>query len=374
MGIQFKHINIGMYIKYNIAGFTLTTETHKATTMPQSTLTGTYDIYTQLANKSFVQMWIEGITPLILDAFVMHIWATPLIRSLINGAPVSSNETETFGIVSVAAILTFTVNVFIHPHVLRFHKTTSVSDSPMFRAIWIFSSAVATRRYSVGSPALSFTIITFLPLIYIRIPPYLRVVSSFYGLVFFCLSAGRSCLMFFRQESVRQTMDPSYLHDAYSIGFHWFVFLFSCIHHPIFMSSQVYISDTNTHLIENYFFVKWRHSPVPLAAFRTMVLFFCVFIRENELYGVPYKYHQAVEFLEILFLYLTISTFTAWAHCQHIQANTLRNILTTSVVAASCGMMVETIEQTAFLCFLTPMAIFFDVYYVTRSGSAKKQV
>ena len=361
-----------MYIKYSTTEFARTTKTHRATTMPQPTLMDTYDVLNRLVRKSFAQMCIEGITPLVLDAFVMHIWATPLIRSLINGAPTDSGTSETFAIVTVAAILTFTVNICMHPYVLKFHRITSVSDSPMFRAIWIFSSAAATRRYSVGSPALSFTIVAFLPLVYVRIPHHLRVASALYGFVFFCLSAGRTCLMFLRQENVRQPMDLSYPHDAYSVGFHWFVFFFSCLHHPVFMSSQIYISDINTDQIESYFFAKWRHSAIPLAAFRTLVLIFCVFIRENELHGMPYEYHQAVEFLEVLFLYLTISTFTAWAHCQHVQVNTLRNILTTSVVAASCGMIVETIEQTAFLCFLTPIAISFDLYYITRSGSAKK--
>ena len=340
--------------------------------MPQYTSTSNDDIYIQHVSKSFVQMWIEGVTPLILDAFVMHIWANPLIRSLINGAPENSGIGETVSIVTVAALLTFVVNICIHPHVLRIHKMTGVCDSPLFRAIWIFSTAVATRRYTGGGTVMSFTIITFLPLIYTRVSPYLPTVSALYGLLFFCLSAGRSFLMLFRHESISPTMDMSFPRDSYSVGFHWFVFLFSCVHHPVFMSSQTYTSDSNKYLLESYFFVKWRHSALPLAAFRTIVLVFSVFLQESNLRGRPYKYHEAVEFLEILFLFLAVSTFTAWVHCQHVHLNTLRNILTTSVVAASCGMIVEKIEQTAFLCLLTPIAIALDLYYITRGDLVKK--
>ena len=360
-----------MYIKYNTTEFTYTTES-KTTTMPQPTLRSKDGTDIQLVHKSFMQIWMEGVTPLVLDAFVMHIWATPLIRGLINGAPMNSGVGETVSIVTVAALLTLVVNVCIHPHVLRFHRTTGICDSPLFRAIWIFSSAAATRRYIGGGTVMSFTIITFLPLIYIRPPPHLPVVSSLYGLLFFCLSAGRSFLMLFRQESVGPTMDTSFPHDTYSVGLYWFVFIFNSIHHPVFMSSQVYTSDTSTDHIESYFFVRWRHSALPLAAFRTVVVVLCVFINENELRGRPYQYHEAVEFAEILFLYLTISTFTAWVHCQHVHTNTLRNILTTSVVAASCGMIVERIEQTAFLCLLTPIAIAIDLYYIKHGDLVKK--
>ena len=210
-----------------------------------------------------------------------------------------------------------------------------------------------------------------MPIIYIRVPYLLPAVSAIYATVFFALTTGRSLLLFVRHEEIRPTIGFEVPHDGYSVGFHWFVFAFSSLHHPVFMSSHLYTSNPDDQPSESYFLFKWRNSALPLAAFRTIVVLCCVFIRETNSYGHVYKYHETIEFLETLLLFVTIVTFTAWVHCQHIYPNTLRNILETSVVAASCGMIAENIEQTAFLCLLTPAAIAIDMYFIKLKHKRK---
>jgi len=317
-----------------------------------------------------IHFFLDQVAPLVLDAFVMHLWLHPLLSILLNETPLHSGNGLTTSIVIVCMVLTFTVNMTIHPKLLDIHTRIGVCESPLFRSVWIFISAAAVRRYT-GSGAMPFTIVTFIPLLYVRVPHLIHVISCIYGILFFTVTIARNAFMFFEDED---TLPFSYEpgdDDAYQIGFSWFVFMFTSIFHPIFMSSQMYTTDRFKDMSRSNRIFLWTSSGVRIAIFRSIIVLLSALLYDRNSIAYMQKNTDNMKFIETLFLNMTITTFTAWVHCQHVNPNAISNILTTSVVAASCGMIVDNIEQAALLCSLTPAAIAFDIYSVRRKDWGK---
>ena len=312
-------------------------------------------------HSQFIQKFIDQVAPLVLDAFVMHLWLQPLLSNILIKTPLHSGTGFTLSMVLLCSILTFTLNMSIYPHLTDIHLRTGVGDSPLFRSIWVFICAAAARRYT-GGGAMPFTIVTFIPLLYVRVPHLIHVISCVYGLLFFTVSITRNAFMLFRDKITRpDSYNPSG-DDFYVLGFYWFVFIFTSIFHPIFMSSQMYTTDRHQNMNRSNIAFVWRFAGTRIAIFRSIVVLLTALLYDRNSAMYLQKNRDNMEFIETLFLYMTITTFTAWVHCQHVNPNKLSNILTSSVAAASCGMIVDNIEQAAFLCALTPAAIAFDTY------------
>jgi hypothetical protein len=316
------------------------------------------------------EIWVEGITPLVLDAFVVHLWAKPLISDLINITQASGGIVMTTTTITVLAIVTFLVNVATHRHLPDFHRDTNLSESAMFRAVWNFTTAASVTRYIGGVSLMPIVIVTFLPLIYVRVPQSTASVSAIYASMFVVFTIWHTM---WQEPEIQTYGDMSATHGVYSIALHWLVFILQTLHHTLWISSHTYTSDTSDDPILCLFFVHWRHSRLPISCFRTLVVLLCVFALDAHIDVTAHGFHKTVKFLQVLFLFATISTYTAWTSCQHTYSTALRNIITASVVASSFGMITQNIEQTAFVFLMFPIAIVIDVVYNTRTDSIKKE-
>jgi len=318
---------------------------------------------TKHTHSPSIQTFIDQIAPLVLDAFVMHLWLHPLLSILLKETPIHGGTGLSTGIVVVCTVMTFVVNMTIYPHLMDIHMRYGVCDSPLFRSIWIFISSSAARRYT-GGGAMPFTIVTFIPLMYVRVPNLMHVISCLYGIFFFVVTITRNIFMIFGGEATLPNLYEPSKDNVYQIGFCWFVYIFTSIFHPIFMSSQMYNTERFKNMNHCNGVFMWELSGIRIAIFRSLVVVFTAFLYDRDFIAYMQKDRHSIQFMETLFLYMTITTFTSWVHCQHVNPNTISNILTSSVVAASCGMIVDNIEQTALLCTLTPFAIAFDIYNV----------
>ena len=104
---------------------------------------------------------------------------------------------------------------------------------------------------------------------------------------------------------------------------------------------------------------------MPTSVFRAVVVVLCFLVRETpSSVGSSSGLSQIIEILPALFLFTTISTFTAWTHCKHQHPNNLRNMLTASVVTPACGMLIDRIEQTVCICIIAAIVVAFEILFV----------
>ena len=142
--------------------------------------------------SSFKQLWCEAVAPLVMDAFAIYLWATPLTTSLVSRAPLGS-----IGTTVAIAFLVFIGNMVIHPRrCIHFHAKTNIAENPLFRALWLYTCADAVSHSTGGTGAvMSFTIVVFLPLIYARVPASLAACSALYATAFFVLTIARAVVI-----------------------------------------------------------------------------------------------------------------------------------------------------------------------------------
>lgn len=301
-----------------------------------STLMGkigpTVDLYsTGYTNRhaSIKELWIEGVTPLLLEAFAIHLWVPPIANSLISTRPmIAGSHALTLAVIgSVVAIFTFLVNLWIHPHTHSILAKTGVGESPLFRSVWVFICACAVSRYTGNDGIMQFTVVTILPLVYVRVPEQLASCAAVYAGIFSILCICHHIALFVagRPFWTEAPVDTTH-HHGYSIASHSAVFVATSVYHILWFSSHRHTSDPTQQPSLSYFFFPWETSALPLSVFRTILVLLSMFEHvghATQTDGITYTNQKVVEFLRILFLFTTISTFTAWTHCQHKHHNRL---------------------------------------------------
>jgi hypothetical protein len=314
------------------------------------------------------ELWVESITPLVLEAFAIHLWATPIANSLMDKIP----TILTLEIVLFVTCATFGVNLCIHPYVHRFLAKPSLSDSPLFRSVWIFICASAVTRYTGTGGIMQFTLVALLPLVYVRVPHLLASCAAVFALLFLVLVAVHNIAFFFAERpSPPESLSHNNVNsDGYELATHSTVFVFASVYHIIWFASHSHGSNTPNQPSSH-----WKSSTIHHAIFRTLLVgMLSVLVnsgRTTEQLGVTYKYHGTVEILQIVALFVTISTFSSWTHCQHKNHNRLRTIVCSSVTAATSGILQVNMEQQAFMWVVFTFGVIFDVVYRTDTPPAK---
>jgi hypothetical protein len=317
---------------------------------------------------SLKELCVEGVVPLLLDAFSMQLWLMPLVDSIMGSIPMGASATaSTLCVAIILAVVTFVLNVSVYPHLHPFLAHSRVGDSPLFRAVWVYTCAAAVTRYTGGAGVMSFSIVTFVPFVYVRVPDILPVFASLYACVFFVFIAVHNVMSIQAGGSRFARSRVVHSYDVYSMAMHSIVFISSSLYHAVWIASHKYTSDPAQQPVSSYLFLRWRRWGILPALFRTLVLVLCMLNRDgSETAGssssvARYQNHDVFRFLMTLCLFATISIYTSWTHCQHLDANKLRNILSASVVAATCGVLALDMEQIAFLCVAAPLAIWTDI-------------
>lgn len=312
---------------------------------------------------SFIDVWTEGITPLIVELFVIYLWSTPLTSNMLQIDRSSDTDVVTIFIATVISLLTFMLNICIHPYLITIHAMTHVSKSPIFRAVWTFTCAVSIRQLTGFVGIIPFTILVFLPLIYVRVSQSLASISAVYAVIYFGVCAVHGLSSVQNKPSVPLQLITQEAPTAYTVVMSWVVFIASSVHHMTWVSSHTHTSDPSEPPVISYLFLRWRNSGIPIAIFRTLVVSICMVVVCKP---TTYNKSDTFQFMQALFLFLTISTLTAWTHCQHTNVACLRSILLASVTTAVCGMLVDNVEQMAFLYMSLPLAIFVELVLVHR--------
>lgn len=339
--------------------------------------TDIYLDYPQGRPPSRIELWVEGATPLVLDAFAVHLITTPFATSLINAINLNTGGT-TRPLLLIAALMvsvTFTMHLLTHQYMRRFVNETGVCGNPLFRAVWVFICANFVTGFTTGGGVMPFTIVAFVPFIYIRVRDQLAACASVYALVFLLFTARHSFLLAgtgwsFEDRPAR----PIDSHDIYLIFVHMCVFILSSLYHSAWFTSHTYTSDTTPNPVRSYYWLRWRHSAIPIATFRATVVLLSMLSGDCGAVddaSTRYNYHIEVKGVRMLFLFIAISTYTAWTHCQHNTRNPLQTILSASVIAATFGMLVQNIEQILFVWLFFCVAISIDTVSSRARGLPK---
>jgi hypothetical protein len=320
------------------------------------------------------QIW-KDVTPLILDAFTMHIWATPFTARLRQYAG-GSTGSEFFVVITVVliAVLTFTVNLATIKNAELLHNATRVSESPLFRTAFLFAASATIARCISGAGVLTFTVVTFIPLVYVRVPSSIPVVSAVYATVYFLCAFIGTMNNTDTLAGVKPHEETSYFTNILV----WLCFALSSVHHAAWHASHShyspsrgrFASDRDPDSVSSLGMRLYEHiiqESTQLAAYRTMVVLGCMLLRSTDSTNTG-----PVAFIERLALLVTVSTFASFAHGQHTTrgGNSLSSVLLSTVAATSCGMLVENVEQVACILVATPLAIAFELASVRRRLAA----
>jgi hypothetical protein len=333
-------------------------------------------LYTHERDAGLYELWSEGVTPLIIDAFEICLWATPLVGSIVSSISPENNEMRVVAVTLILA-MTFFMNWQLVSVGRYFHAKASICDSPIFRCGWIFICALAISRYTGGADVSCFTIVVFLPLVYTRVSTHLPSCISFYALIFFVLLLYRVAL---RSQHITDTQwnilprqEGEWVENGYvRIGMYWFLLLSATSYHVVWSASHQSTSDNHRESpVMSYLFLHWRDSSIPLALFRTTIVFVCTVLFEIPAGTSIGHYEANLETLHIFILFVTMSTLTSWTHCQHLHPNSLRGILIATVTAAACGLSVGNVEQITTVIILSPVAIAFDWLYFTNTDKGE---
>jgi hypothetical protein len=289
---------------------------------------------------------LANLAPLVLDAFAIHLWASPYTSCLISGS-----WTGTWvGI----AVITFAVSFASVYHAAHIHNRTGLVENALFRAAWLFTATKSVKN-RIGSGVLPLVLVAFLPLIYVRVAPDLPSVAAIYAILYFLLTGSRG-------TQVTAVCGNS---SAFTMCYVWVSFIISCGHHSAWVHSH-------THYIELSGFRKWVYrSPLHTTFFRTVVVALCMLFPQTQLLGKP----ATLGTLRTLFLLSTISTFTAWTHCQHKETECFSNILVSTVFPVVSALIVETIEHTTAVLIVITLLIAIELFAgARRLGYAKERV
>ena len=314
-----------------------------------------------------------------LDAFTLHLWATSFATCLRDVIETDIREEGnarlwyTAATVVFIALVTFTISAVgtEHAHLLLTPK--GVCESPLFRTVWLFTAMGTVKRHTGAVfGVLPFTIVTFLPLIYVRVSVKLPAFTALYATGFFL------CTTFLASRSDRdavvriESKECELGGNSYWLA--WVSFIMCCIHHSIWIESHDRFQTASGRRVTDHptsstalfaapcpSLVTWLINPksIQLAIFRTLVVLLSVFTHETPVYFTGWP---SVTFLQTLFLFATVSTLAAWTHCQHLEANSLSNILVATVVASTCGILVDSTEQSAYLLVAAAFAIVFEIW------------
>ena len=303
-------------------------------------------------------------TPLILDAFTLYLWATSVTTCLKDAV-----ETDIIGVGVTAlfmVLVTFTMSAVRTERAHLLHTPRGVCESPLFRTVWLFAAMGTVKRHTgVMVGVLPFTVVTFLPLIYVRVPVKLPAFTALYATGFFLCTTALA-LRIDRDAVVHIAPKECELWGI-SYWLAWVSFIICCIHHSIWIESQNRFQTglTDRCVPDHYISFTtasytWYVDPksIKMATFRTLVVLFIVLTHETPTY---FNERPSVTFLQTLFLFATVSTLAAWTHCQHLETNSLSNVLVSTVVASTCGVLVDSIQQIACLLVAAVCVIAFEI-------------
>ena len=311
-------------------------------------------------------IWQTTFAPLILDAFTLHLWATPFTSLLREYA---STVPELVATVVLIAALTFTVNLATIKHAELLHETTRVSESPLFRTVFLFAASSTIKRCVGGAGVLNLTVVAFVPLVYVRVPSSIPVLSAVYATVYFvCVVMGT-----ISNNAQPSGEEPSNSYSYFTNALVWVCFVLSNIHHAAWQASHSHYSPSRGRFVGDrdpdsvascslWLYEHLIQESTRLAAYRTMVAIGCMLLRRTEPATVG-----PVAFIERLSLLVTVSTFTCYVHCQHSTVhNSLSSVLRSTVVVVACGMLVDNVEQVACILVAVPAAISFELVSIRR--------
>lgn len=339
-------------------------------------------LYTHAAGVQAVEAcWSEGATPLVLDAFQVYVWAAPLTTLILTGVGPGSDMTRAGMVVALLGV-TLVVNLVVLACAREIHTRTGVADSTLFRAGWVFVCAHAVSRATAGGGGVAtFAVVSLLPLVYVRVSGSLTGCTALYAAAFFALAFVRNVLepprstateyLFWRDEDAWEPRDRE------ELAVHCLVFAGANAFHALWAASHAHTLNRATLAPVPAYMVALPSvkAALPMAAFRAGVVLLSMLLRESPAgdYRGAHRYLQTLRVAQALALCVTISTLTAWAHCQHRRANSLRSVLAASVTAAACGMLVDSMQEIFVLSLLFPFGVALDTLYFADGTASPVQ-